>query len=52
MAYVNANGCRLWPGAILFYRDGVSENQYEEVRQKELPQIKSAISDLYEEFHK
>jgi len=32
------------PKHILFYRDGVSESQYGEVRQKELPQIRSACA--------
>lgn len=34
------------PRHIIFYRDGVSESQYGEVRQKELPQIRKACRDL------
>lgn len=35
------------PENILVYRDGVSESQYEEVIEKELPLLKQACSEMY-----
>lgn len=40
------NGTSTWPRGIFFYRDGVSESQYNDVRTKEIPQIDQAVEDL------
>lgn len=36
-----------YPENILIYRDGVSEGQYEQVLDQELPEIRSACKELY-----
>lgn len=44
-----AHGGKKLPKRILFYRDGVSESQYDAVRQKEIPQLQRAykLADAY-----
>jgi hypothetical protein len=36
----------VFPGHILFYRDGVSESQYGMVKDEELPQIEAACTEF------
>jgi hypothetical protein len=38
------------PANVLMYRDGVSESQYELVRNGEIPQLQEAFNDAYEYF--
>ena len=38
------------PANVLFYRDGVSESQYDIVRRRELPQIQTAMNLAYMEL--
>ncbi|KAF8592778.1 Piwi-domain-containing protein [Ramaria rubella] len=40
-------GCTVVPHHIIFYRDGVSEGQFEEVGQKEIQQIKDCLAKLW-----
>ena len=40
------------PGRILIYRDGVSEGQYDQVLETELPKIEGACDKLYSTQHK
>ena len=39
------------PRKLIIYRDGVSEGQFAMVREKEVPAIEAAISDLYEDLY-
>jgi hypothetical protein len=41
---------RKWPRNVLYYRDGVSTSQYDEVIEKELPGISAAFNKLAEEL--
>ena len=38
------------PANMLMYRDGVSESQYQKVREEEIPQLQEAFNDAYEFF--
>ena len=40
---------RKYPEKLLIYRDGVSEGQYEMVLDEELPKLRAACRDVYEE---
>lgn len=40
------------PGMMLFYRDGVGENQFETVREKEISQVQQAYDMAYKYFNK
>ncbi|RIA86223.1 Piwi domain-containing protein, partial [Glomus cerebriforme] len=42
--------CRMKPQRILFYRDGVSESQFEQVLKEEIKAIKSACQSLDPEY--
>ena len=39
------------PQKMLFYRDGVSESQYDIIRRRELPQLQVAMNLAYRYFH-
>jgi eukaryotic translation initiation factor 2C len=40
------------PANMLMYRDGVSESQYQAVRDEEIPQLQDAFNDAYEFLNK
>jgi eukaryotic translation initiation factor 2C len=42
------NGDKLYPSKIVFYRDGVSEGQFQQVLDLEWPQIQSVIQKKYD----
>ncbi|KAK0280678.1 hypothetical protein LTR54_006703 [Friedmanniomyces endolithicus] len=39
------------PKKVLFYRDGVSESQYDILRRRELPQVQVAMNEAYRHLH-
>ncbi|KAK0935697.1 hypothetical protein LTR29_012699 [Friedmanniomyces endolithicus] len=39
------------PTKVLFYRDGVSESQYNILRRRELPQVQIAMNEAYRHLH-
>ncbi|KAK0898784.1 hypothetical protein LTR02_010003 [Friedmanniomyces endolithicus] len=39
------------PKKVLFYRDGVSESQYDILRRRELPQVQIAMNEAYRHLH-
>ncbi|KAK1815906.1 hypothetical protein LTR12_009691 [Friedmanniomyces endolithicus] len=39
------------PRKVLFYRDGVSESQYDILRRRELPQVQIAMNEAYRHLH-
>ncbi|KAI7380752.1 hypothetical protein KC328_g12615 [Hortaea werneckii] len=48
LAYQKATGKRpVLPTNILFYRDGVSESQYDILRRRELPQVQIAYNEAF-----
>ncbi|KAK3058482.1 hypothetical protein LTR09_000046 [Extremus antarcticus] len=50
VAWAKLHGDQL-PTNVLFYRDGVSESQYDILRRRELPQVQVAMNLAYEELH-
>lgn len=40
------NGGKVWPRRIFFYRDGVSEGQFNAVQMLEIPQIRMACEEV------
>ena len=45
--WMRKNGNRLYPNKIVFYRDGISEGQFQQVLNLEWPQIQSVINTKY-----